>query len=602
MCGIAGVAGPVDNSRQRLPAMLHALRHRGPDDRGEYYCPSGQVALGQQRLAILDLSPLGHQPMISSNERYVIVFNGEIYNFRQLRERLVKAGVQLKSHSDTEVILELYAIEGANCVAKLDGMFALAIWDTQAQTLFCARDPLGIKPFYYWQAGKQLAFASEVRALLEADLSKRQLSAPGLEGYLLYGSVQEPYTLVEGILSLPAGHSLLWKDGQATISRFWQLSYPSAAERANNQPNDSSLKTVRSALDDSIERHFVSDVPVGIFLSGGIDSTAVLALAHAQQISDLQTFCISFEQPEFDEGGAAARTAKHFQTDHHQWRMSPDEGKQLFTDFLSALDQPSNDGFNTFCVSTFARRCGLKVVLSGLGGDELFGGYPSFQFVPRLMDIYRQWRWLRPLGKTLLGTISPWLRSLRYQRLLTYLASSGSATAAHWTVRGFFLPQEVEKLAMSYGIASNGRFDFQDDGLPTTPTDQVAWLETTRYMRNQLLRDSDVMSMSVGLELRTPLVDRKLWDVVTGLPSGLRLQPGKKLLTDAVPEIPEWILGGPKRGFRFPFEDWMKGEWSELFTDLDQRSPVPLTSWSRKWSLLVLEHFLSTNKISLATS
>ncbi len=250
---------------------------------------------------------------------------------------------------------------------------------------------------------------------------------------------------------------MLWKDGTATIKRFWQLNFPSSSDEASGAASDDSLREVRSALDDSIKRHFVSDVPVGIFLSGGIDSTAVLALAHSQSIPDLQTFCISFEQPEFDEGGAAARTAKHFQTNHHEWRMSAEEGKHLFADFLSALDQPSNDGFNTFCVSTFARRCGLKVVLSGLGGDELFGGYPSFQLVPRLMGLHRQWRWLGPLGKPLPRMLAPFLSSLRYQRMLSYLESSGSATAAHWTVRGFFLPQEVDKLARSYGVSSTSR-------------------------------------------------------------------------------------------------------------------------------------------------
>lgn len=596
MCGIAGIAGSLPEGRDRLPTMLRTLAHRGPDDRGEYYCAKGRVALGQQRLAILDLSPLGHQPMVSGCGRYVIVFNGEVYNFRDLRDDLLQSGVRLKSQSDTEVILELYAREGASCVRRLDGMFALAIWDTRDETLFCARDPLGIKPFYYWQVEDKFAFASEVRALLQSELAPRRLDFAALHGYLVYGAVQEPETLVAGIRSLPAGHTLTWSRNKTQLDSYWELKFDDP--RPELQDYEQALLQTRRALDDSITRHFVSDVPVGIFLSGGIDSTAVLALAHAQGVAPLQTFCIGFEQRELDESDLAQRTADHFKTEHHSWRMSANEGMDLFHTFLDKFDLPSNDGFNSYCVSKFARDQGLKVVLSGLGGDELFGGYPSFNVIPKLQRIYALCGWGGGMRRVVAHSLSRLPFAPRHQRLLSFLRSKGQLIDAYCAMRGHFTPTEANSLLADFGATSESFEVTIDQPLPIDVRDGVAYLEATRYMRNQLLRDSDVLSMSVGLELRTPLVDRKLWDRVTRIPASARLQSGKKMLVDAVPEIPSWILGGPKRGFRFPFEQWLSGPWSDMFTSLERRASVPLRTWSRKWSVFVLNHFITSNQIS----
>ncbi len=592
MCGICGIAGESDPVQQ-LDRMLTHIRHRGPDDSGRFQSADLQVALGHQRLAILDLSPQGHQPMHAGDRRYTIVFNGEIYNFRDLRSKLQREGAQLKSHSDTEVILELYARLGPACVRELDGMFAFAIWDDQTKQLFCARDPLGIKPFYYWSVGKRLAFASEVRSLLQADLAPRRLDAEAVHRYLLYGSVQEPDTLIAGIRSLPAGHTLTWKAGQVQLDQFWSLGFGNESELDHS----SAVQTVRAALEDSIARHFVSDVPVGIFLSGGIDSTAVLALAHAQKITPLSTFCIGFQQPEFDESSLAERTARHFGTEHHQWQMTAAEGIELFHDFLNCFDLPSNDGFNTYCVSRFARDNGLKVVLSGLGGDELFGGYPSFELIPKLLRSFRLASWtggLRQLAGNILARLPV---QPRLKRLASFVQSPGDLEDAYWAVRGHFSPSEANLILPSFGLDPAYTASNSAALLPHELADRIAYLESTRYMRNQLLRDSDVLSMAVGLELRTPLVDRKLWDAVTAQPAALRLRSGKRLLTDAVPEIPEWILNGRKRGFRFPFEEWTSGPWAETFASLQKRTRVPLNTWSRRWSLFVLNHFISSNHV-----
>jgi asparagine synthase (glutamine-hydrolysing) len=381
MCGIAGILtknGDQNDLEILIQRMQKVLQHRGPDDQGIYIAEDRQVAIAHTRLSILDLSPAGHQPMSTADERYWITFNGEIYNFQELRRQLIAQGEKFNSHTDTEVILKLYRKFGANCVHHLRGMFAFAIWDDHEKTCFLARDPLGIKPLYYWQSGSTFVFASELKSILSTGLPSISMSLEGLYGYLISGSVPEPYTLIEGIHCLAAGHWLRWEAGQIAQHQYWQIQF---TPEAITQPE--AVQKVRGALMDSIEHHFVSDVPVGIFLSGGIDSTAVVALARQTQQNELRTYSIAFEEPEWNEGDVASKVAHTFGTDHTEYKITAALGRELFPQYLAALDQPSIDGFNTFCVSQLARKDGTKVVLSGLGGDELFGGYLSFQRVDR---------------------------------------------------------------------------------------------------------------------------------------------------------------------------------------------------------------------------
>jgi asparagine synthase (glutamine-hydrolysing) len=594
MCGIAGIVSSQlarEELRARLVAMRDRLRHRGPDDEGEYLHLEAGTALAHTRLAILDLTSDGHQPMASNDGRYIIVFNGEIYNFRELRGQLEKLGEQFRTQSDTEVLLRLYQREGATCVNRLDGMFAFAVWDRVEETCFLARDPLGIKPLYYWCQGETLAFASEMRALLAAGLGPKQICARALYGYLLYGSVQEPLTLVEDVAALPAGHTMLWKRGGRHTHSYWHLQFGSEPI----EPREA-IAITRSALEDSIRRHFVSDVPVGIFLSGGLDSTALVALAKACGFDRPKTLCISFDDQAYNEGNIAAETAEHFGTDHHDWRMTADEGRRLIGEFLNHIDQPSNDGFNTYCVAKFAHDQGLKVVLSGVGGDELFGSYSSFQMVPKLTA------WHRRLGaaRGLAGVVCERLaKQQRYRRLSTFLTTPGHVADAYWAVRGFFTPGEAQELVkLCVGKEFNGEApelpESSTNGQPTMG-DEISFLEMTRYMGNQLLRDSDVMSMAWGLELRTPLVDRKLMDTVGRIPAAERLASGKRLLLDAVPEIPSHLIARPKRGFRFPFDQWIGEQWRDMFVEIDRAMPVKLTTWYRHWCLFTLNYFLHKN-------
>ena len=595
MCGIAGIVqreAPAAGLTEQLRQLQAALRHRGPDDAGLYLSPDGCAGLVHTRLSILDLSPAGHQPMASPDGRFLITFNGEIYNFRELRAELAAAGEKFSTGTDTEVLLRLYQIHGADCLPKLAGMFAFAVWDEREKSCFIARSQLGVKPLYFSATSERLVFASELRALIEAGLTSRRLSRTALQGYLLFGSVQEPDTLIEGVKKLPAGSWLRWQNGGVTEQRYYDVQF-----QLDPPPDENPVATVRAALEDSVRRHFVSDVPVGVFLSGGVDSTALVALARKIGVERLRTFSISFESPDLNEGDVAAQTAAHFRTEHHDWRFNSADGKKLLANFVSRMDQPSIDGFNTFCVSKWARDCGTKVVLSGLGGDEFFGGYQSFQRVPKLAEMGR-WFGLFNATRRLAGnSLQKFSRFPRNRRLGSFLAGNPGLGAAYWTIRGIFTPAETQRLLGQYfpddaRENDDSQIHFFVPAQPT-PEDMVSYLEITRYMRNQLLRDSDVMSMAWGLELRVPFVDARLTQTLAAIPAAVRLQSGKKLLLDAVPEIPNWVRHRSKQGFVFPFEQWLQNDWQPIFSRINANSSVPLQNWYRQWSLFTLEHFLN---------
>ncbi|MDX1976374.1 MAG: asparagine synthase (glutamine-hydrolyzing) [Pseudanabaenaceae cyanobacterium bins.68] len=582
MCGIAGIIG--SSATQSIHAMQARLQHRGPDGRGVYISPNQQAAIAHTRLAILDLSSAGQQPMLSQDQRYAITFNGEIYNFGTLRQELIEAGEQFHSHSDTEVLLKLYQRIGKDCVHHLRGMFAFGIWDDLEQSCFLARDPLGIKPLYYWQDGQQLVFASELRAVLASGSVPKKLSPQGLYGYLLQGSVPEPYTLIDQVEILPAGSWLYWQAQQSKVQTYWQIKFGAA-----EQPEP--IPTVRQALEDSIQSHLVSDVPVGLFLSGGIDSSAILAIA-SKFTPHLHTYSIAFSEPEWNEGNIARQVANHFGATHRELEISAIMAKPLLNQYLAALDQPTIDGFNTFCVAQLAHHHGAKVVLSGLGGDEVFGGYQSFQKIPQMVNLGKKIQSL-PVFSNLIGYgFSRWGNSPKTKRLGDFLTQPASFGRAYQSLRGVFSHTEATQIARIYGAESPKLARDQD--LPLAALDQVSYLELTRYMRNQLLRDSDVMSMAWGLELRVPLVDRVLLETVAQIPAPVRLAQGKQRLIDAVPELPDFLRDRPKQGFAFPFKEWIRTEWKTEFSQIPQFPGINLQTWYRQWSILVLDHWCAT--------
>jgi asparagine synthase (glutamine-hydrolysing) len=592
MCGIAGIVGSKfdhDQLEIHVRRMQAAIRHRGPDDQGIYL--SEGTALAHTRLSILDLSPAGHQPMSAANGRYWITFNGEIYNFQTLRSQLQAQGSSFESYTDTEVILKLYQRFGPDCVHHLRGMFAFAIWDQVEKTCFLARDPLGIKPLYYWINSSTLVFASELKSVLASGLPTIALSPGGLYGYLIGGSVPEPYTLIEDVQCLEAGHWLHWQAGNIKSKQYWQANFID-----QSMTETEAREQVRAALIDSIQHHFVSDVPVGMFLSGGIDSTAVVALARQTQHGPLKTYSIAFEEAAWNESDIARKTAQVFETDHTEYKVTATLGRDLFSQFLSTIDQPTVDGFNTYCVSQLARQNGAKVVLSGLGGDELFGGYPSFQKVPKMVHWGKQTSMLHPLSKVIGYSLEHWTSSPKWRRIGDYLQQVPNSFAAYRSMRGIFSHWEAQSIMKQYlpqDAPVEREWSKFSQPVPT-PEDVVSLLELNYYMRNQLLRDSDVMSMAWGLELRVPLVDQALVETLGTIPSHQRVAPGKKLLTQAVPELPDFVLNRPKRGFSFPFEQWLGKEWQGCLPTVPMLERIPLQPWYRRWSLSVLQHWWDT--------
>jgi asparagine synthase (glutamine-hydrolysing) len=625
MCGIAGFFGspPAPDFVHRA---LCALAARGPDGSGVWQNEDGTVALVHTRLAILDLTEAGSQPMEyqrtgnrsqetevrgqgtgergqepdevsvfpqnssfkiqNSKSSSILVFNGEIYNYRELRRELEAQGETFASDGDTEVLLRLLVREGAACLPRLAGMFAFAFWDEAGGTALLARDPLGIKPLYYRTAGGALAFASETRVLQQKDDA---LDPAALRDYFLWGSVPDPQTVHQAIRQLPAGHLLKWDQGRVSTER-WHLRCQSHDPIVSSRPGvlwrglSPFALITRVALEESMHRHLVSDVPVGIFLSGGIDSTVLLALARnlLGAEADIRTFSIGFDDPAFDESGLARRTSEHFGTVHTEWRMTQDEGLAEIPAFMEAVDQPGIDGFNTWCVSKLASREGMKVVLSGLGGDELFAGYSSFVRVPQFRSLYRGLGpLLRPVAARMLD-FHPAGSPLR--RLAAFLRGGGEWLAAYHTQRGIFTPTEAEALAGHLaGEAAAADWTLAD--LPDEPRDAVSRLEITRYMGYQLLRDSDVYSMAQGLELRVPFVDVRLIRSLSEIPPAIRLRQGKQLLLEAVPEIPDWIRNQRKAGFRFPFQRWMESGCGEIMEEAKRESPVELKEWYRTWAV-----------------
>ena len=609
MCGIAGVLTRSFHSatEKHIHKLQISLNHRGPDDFGVYLSQDKTTALVHTRLAILDLSQNGHQPMSTHDQRYWITFNGEIYNFLELRQQLERYGETFGSMTDTEVILKLYARHGTQCLNFLRGMFAFAIWDDLEKVCFIARDPMGIKPIYYYQdlQDKTFLFASELTAILATEIVPKQLSAIGLYTYFTNGSVSEPWTIIENIKCLEAGNYLIWKSGELKQEKYWQMDFAPTLDQDYLLDPRAAIAKTRAALIDSVKHHFVSDVPVGVFLSGGIDSTAIVAIARHLQVDNLRTYSIAFKESQWNEGAIAHQVAQEFGTNHTEYVLTADVAQSLLPEYWRSLDQPTIDGFNTFCVSKVAHQHQIKVVLSGLGGDELFGGYGTFQNVPKIWRQRKRIAYLEFIlnlfGKALERTnISP-----KFRRMGAFLAQKNSVNNAYSLARGVFSQGEACQLVKFYlGNTAGDRLqaeikhfqDFQSynpQEFPT-PEDQVSYLELSRYMRNQLLRDSDVMSMRWGLELRVPFVDQVLFQEVSTIPAAMRLQKNKGLLTSAIPEVPDYVTKLKKRGFTIPFEQWMDHDWGmdKQLGNLQNQISLPSAQWYRRWSLIVLQNWL----------
>lgn len=617
MCGIGGVLNwsePAGFDATRTAADLcAALAHRGPDGEGTFI--ERGVLLVHRRLAIIDPTAAGRQPMTTPDGRYTIVFNGEIYNYRDLRADLTRAGVRFVTASDTEVLLALIVRDGIQALSRARGMFALAIWDNTARTLTLARDRFGIKPLYIAEGQAGVAFASEIAALRRARLVEREVSPAGVLAFLAWSYIPSPQTWLRGAEHFAPGTWKTWhSDGSqqsGTFADFTQVYEGDTAEDERELCAGAS-----EAIRDSVAAHMIADVPVGIFLSGGIDSTAIVAHARTVTSGELHTYTVAGDVPSLSEIEPARRVATLFETTHHELMIGAAAMERALPSIIRRLDAPSADAVNSYFVSQAVAATRIKAVLSGVGGDEMFGGYPSFQRIPAAM---RTARWLSPmLPVTVIAAsaVSDWRA-----RKLQHFAGAGDAASAYRAVRGTFMPEEWPKLL---GPAFDGptRRDARETlsaveaqmfrEVPAeTPLATVARMETGAYLRGQLLRDIDAVSMAHALEVRVPFVDHRLaasiWPSLGHHPDLLH---GKQLLQRSVPDMPNGITAGPKRGFTLPFDAWMRGGLRETALRgvestvalgwINARAAAAVWSdwergrahWSRVWSLSVLGQFL----------
>ena len=642
MCGICGaITTDQQLSLTLVKRMTPTMVHRGPDDEG--YLKAGRLALGMRRLSIIDLEA-GHQPLFNEDQSVAVVLNGEIYNYRELRDYLWDRGHTFSTRSDSEVIAHAYEEWGADCVYYLKGMFAFAVFDRRNVfggtdgTLFLARDRLGIKPFYYFyknghhdnatDGAPQFLFASEVRTLLASGAVPRKLARSGLQSFLLFGAVGEPETLLEGVQSLPPGHRMTIRLGE-TISapqpeRYWTITQNAGTNGHASPKAETARGQVRTLLEGSVRRHLLSDVPVGVFLSGGIDSTSLAALA-SRVVPGIHTFTVAFQENQFNEGATARLTAERFGTNHRELTLTSREMLARLNEAIIALDQPTIDGINSYFVSWATSQAGLKVALSGLGGDEVFGGYSTFHRTPQYQRI-----------ATLGGRLPDGLRSAMAaaatgagegiapgdaaRKIAALWNEPESLPDAYYFSRALFTPQQVRSLlngnSAGYGeslwwqwLAESAEASRRMDTFTA-----VSCMEAQSYLVNMLLRDTDVMSMAHSLEVRVPFLDHELVEYVTRLPEGLKVRKGvpKSLLTDALGDLlPSEVVNQPKRGFTLPWATWLKGplrqtidrglaEFSDALGKLvavDEARDVwkshlnGHTSWSRAWGVYVLNEW-----------
>lgn len=647
MCGICGVIAPhhPETAAPAIRSMTAALRHRGPDDEGflEGDPRAPGVALGMRRLSIIDLAG-GHQPVWNEQRDVAVVLNGEIYNYRDLRERLTLAGHHFSTQSDTEVLVHAWEEWNEECLAELRGMFAFAVLDMRGQVLspqlFLARDPLGIKPLYYAQTPRGIFFASEVRALLAAGLP-RKLSTDALSSYILFGSVSEPVTMVENVFSLPPGHSMLLLVPDRRRSprpRPWWNLRSSPAANDPRRPHDyaSAARKLRPLLEDAVRSHLIADVPVGLFLSSGLDSSAIAALASREQ-PGIRSFTLSFPGTPYDEGPRARSIAEACGTAHSEIPLEGPDILRHIEQALASLDEPTQDGINVYLVSWAAGQAGLKVALSGLGGDELFGGYPTFRTMPRLRLLAAAAGllpgFLRAASAPVAEKIASWMLAPDAARKAAGAwRGLGPLPDASFLARALFPPFQAERVAVPRYRPSA----LDEDGTTLLPTwigwlerttgearhmetlAGISWLELRSYMASTLLRDTDSVSMSRSLEVRVPLLDTPLVEFVATLPDKARCRPGaqKALLTDALADIlPGGLSLGPKRTFTLPWEEWLRGPLrATVGSRLAEPAPALLpylktagvravwedflacrTSWSRPWALYVLNEWCVRN-------
>lgn len=628
MCGINGIfsgaSSPADLSS--VMQMNEKLRHRGPNGQGTWQ--KDALTLGHVRLSIIDLSDAGSQPMTAHNNRYGLVFNGEIYNYRELKKIILTdfPDTVFRSETDSEVLLYACIYYKEKALSMLNGMFAFAFYDAESQELFVARDRMGIKPFYYFENGPQFVFSSEIRALLASGIPERKINTKALSDYFRYNTVHAPQTLIKDVYMLMPGHYIKIRQGQA-----WQpVCYWNAGKNYTNSEHTSReevLYNVQKLFGESVQRRLVSDVPFGAFLSGGIDSSAVVAMMSQYSRQAVSTFSVTFEEEQFSEAKYARMVAEKYGTKHHEIKLTPADFLQELPYAMQATDHPSNDGPNTYVVSKATRMTGITMALSGLGGDELFAGYPVFSHAQSFSKL----SWLGSLPHSLRKSFAAMLSVSGKKNSLLKLAELMRQKEINFPVfyagsRKLFSEDYLKLLTKNIFPAENAVEEIARQAMFGFPDNEhllsrVSYAEMYSYMQHVLLRDTDQMSMAVALEVRVPFLDYTLVEYVLGLEDVYKMSSTpKKLLVDALGDkLPQEIVNRPKMGFTLPWKHWLKNELHGFALDqiqaLGKKDFANATAldtlfkdfmedkhhatWSRIWHLVSLNHWLETNQISV---
>jgi len=627
MCGIVGILGSSWDESSLIRA-TDAMRHRGPDDAGIEFISTkeGRLGFGHRRLAILDLSEAGHQPMLDPISKNLIVFNGEIYNHQALREQLPEE--KYRSTCDTETLLAAYREWGDTVVDHLVGMYAFAIWNAQKQELFLVRDRVGIKPLYYIQKPGLFAFASELNALLAGNLVLKHLDPESVESYLAFGAVQAPRTILKNTMLLLPGH---WMRVNASgdileIRQYWSLSELFSDQRKIDMCHDTQEK-ISECVQTAVRDRLLSDVPLGAFLSGGVDSSVVVGMMASSSSNRPRTFCLDFEEGPYREGKYAAEVAYQFGCDHKTFLVRPSDLLDRLDKAFSHMDQPTSDGINSYFVSGIARQSGVTAALSGQGGDELFAGYPSFRHVPRVSKL--SWIPMCLRGSIAWG-LSPFVNySPRWQCFWDYVASGDASTYnAYAHVRSIFW-DKIRKDTLEIPTTVTGadfiRQAVSKDELAAHAVDQVSQMEISCYLMNTLLRDLDAFSMAHSLEVRVPLLDHRLLELMASIPGREKIdrRMNKHLLVKTMEgRLPHEVVHRPKGLFWFPWNQWLRRDLGSTVASFLKGANIvperaglradtvraiwnrfqnqdPYVHWLHVWTLYVLLRWCEEKGVSL---
>ncbi|NND77601.1 MAG: asparagine synthase (glutamine-hydrolyzing) [Flavobacteriales bacterium] len=622
MCGINGLFGleKIERPQETVQKMNACLTHRGPDADGLY--ADEHVVLGHKRLSIIDLDEKANQPMTSANGRFVLVYNGELYNYRALKEQV--PNYPYKTESDSEVVLAAITEWGMAALQAFNGMFAFALWDSEKGELFLVRDRIGIKPLYYAESQNSLIFSSEIRAILETDLVPKKMDPEALIDYLRYATVHGPRTIIQGIKMLEPGHYLKISDNETEEVKYFEL-----GARNNSRKRDSydTKKNIRILLTESVEKRTVSDVPFGAFLSGGIDSSIIVGLMSEVIPGKVNTFSVVFDEQEHSEAKYSQMIAKKYQTNHHEIKLRMNDLLDMIPSTLAAMDHPSGDGPNTYLVSKKTKDAGITMALSGLGGDELFAGYDLFKYCAEISQ--KKWvtsfpMFVRKMAGSVYSGVKKDVASSKVKDLL--VQDHFDLEYIYPKMRTVLRDEEVLNLLDRETLPESSVFQIGKDKISFEGTafklpylSKISVLEFNTYMSNVLLRDSDQMGMANAMEIRVPFLDHELVEYVLGLSDQEKYPHSpKKLLVDTFQDLlPSELVNRPKMGFTFPWTKWMKKDLKPFcerqLKGLKKRTQFstnaidllwsrflnndPNITWSRIWHLVVLEHWLSANGI-----